>query len=86
MCESDLALTQYISMGNIQTLKISTAFDHSDLWALSSWHLVLSMKKFRCLATSLQVHVTTLYINEYLPLHTILFMLPILISRMLACS
>ena len=32
-------------------------------------YLGLSVKqKFRCLPTSLEVHVTTLYINEYLPL------------------
>ena len=49
-------------------LKISRTFTFPDLWGLPSWYLGLSVKKkFRYLAKSLQVHVTTLYINEYLP-------------------
>ena len=48
--------------------EISRNFNLSDLWGLPSWCLGLSVKKkFRCLATSLQVNVTTLYLNEYLP-------------------
>ena len=46
--------------------KISRTFNLPDLWGLPSWYLGLSVKKFRCLATSLQVHVTTLYTSEYL--------------------
>ena len=49
-------------------LKISRTFNLPDLWGLPSWYLGLSVKKkFRYLTTSLQVHVMTLYINEYLP-------------------
>ena len=73
LCEGDLALAQYISMGKIQNfedfLKISRTVNLPNVWDLRSWHLGLPVKKkFRYPAKSLQVHVTTLYINKHLPL------------------
>ena len=59
-------------MGKIQSLKIfkiSGTFNLPDLWGLPSWYLDLSVrKKFRYIVKSLQVHVTTLYINELISL------------------
>ena len=49
-------------------LKIDRMFNLSDLWGLP-WYLGLSVeKKFRYLASCLQVCVTSFYLSEYLPL------------------
>ena len=57
-------------MGKIQTLKI--LLEPPLFLILGFSFLVLRPiyeRKFRYLATSLQVHVTTLYTNEYLPVY-----------------
>ena len=51
-------------------LKVNRTFNLSDLWGLPSWYLGLSVEKiFRYLATSLQVRVTSLYLNDHYTLY-----------------